>query len=138
MQIQAGSYFLRERPKTASSWNELRVQRVMAKQNVEAVTGHMSRWGMMSTGEKVEGLVEKPTTFMTCSPNIAKELSPICGGGHRHEHLVSGRAKYDRVYPEDLCFARIRGLKSKLTDDKKFRPHEPPLQVCEESYTKSH
>ena len=69
---------------------------------------------------------------------IAKELSQICNGGHRHVHLVSGRAKHAQVYPEDLCLAILRGLKSQLTNDKKLRPHEPLLQVCEESDTRFH
>ena len=138
MQIQAGRYFLHEHPKSASSWKEQCVQRVLGKQNVEAVTGHMCRWGMMSTDEQGEGSVKKPDTFMTNSPMIAKELSQICNGGHRHVHLVSGRAKHAQVYPEDLCLAILRELKCQLTIDKKLRPHEPLLQVCEESDTRFH
>ncbi len=72
MQLQAGKYFLHERPQSDTNWSEKCIVNMMKMQGVEQVTGHMCKWRMMSVDEQGVGLVKKPTSFMTNSPNIAQ------------------------------------------------------------------
>ena len=80
----------------------------------------MCRFGMESHIDKKNGesgLVKKPTGFMSSSECIIKELARKCVGGHKHVHLMGGRAAAAQVYPPALCEAILRGtLKQKKTD----------------------
>ena len=72
---------------------------------------------MTSTDKMGEGLVRKPTGFMTNAEFLENRLSLKCCGGHRHVTLTDGRAKAAQVYPPRLCHEILRGLKEQLTAD---------------------
>lgn len=133
MHIQAGKYVLHEHRASASNWGESCIKSIMQKQNVEKVTGHMCRGHMTSKDEYGTGLVKKLTSCMTNSPKVAAELSVKCMGGHRHAHLMSGRAKNAQIYPNGQCLTILKGLKDELVADEKLRESEPLLQVCKEA-----
>ena len=59
-------------------------------------------------------LVKKPSGFMTNAGAIAENLGIQCPGGHRHVHLLNGRAKRAEVYPDELCVIIFKGLVSQL------------------------
>ena len=60
-------------------------------ESVYVVISDMCQYDLKSTDAMGEGLVKKPTMFMTNSLAIAKMLMNICQGGHRHVHLIEGR-----------------------------------------------
>jgi len=125
MQWQAGRYFLHEHPAGATSWRTKKIQELEKLEGVLRVVGHMCRHGMKSKDENGEGLVLKPTGWLTNCEEVAKEVARTCtnlkgrkiGELHRHVTLVSGRAKAAEVYPRALCRAILRGLRRQLTKD---------------------
>ena len=74
------------------------------------VIADMCQYNLRSTDEVGEGLVMKPTMFMTNSIAIARRLMRRCQGGHRHVHLISGRAAKAAEYTPELCRAICQGL----------------------------
>ena len=45
----------------------------------------------------------KPTRVLTNIRPVAENLSGRCCGGHRHVHLVGGRARGAAAYPQRFC-----------------------------------
>ena len=54
--------------------------------------------------------MEKGTYLMTNSVAIAKIMAKRCQGGHRHVHLIEGRAAAAAKYTEEFCKELCRGL----------------------------
>ena len=80
----------------------------------------MCAFGMLQEDEHGVGLVKKPTGFMTNSRCIADRLKRPCEGGHRHIHLINGRAKRAEVYPDELCYEILQGLIEQMKLDKRL------------------
>ncbi len=136
-QIKNGRYFLHEHPASANSWKLPEIIQLLTYPGVVKVVGHMCAYGMKSTDEKGEGLVKKPTGWMTNSPYIAEQVSALCsnrwkGQMHRHVHLISGRAKAAEVYPPKLCKAILTGLRYQFIADGLMVPGEIGTVCCEE------
>ena len=66
---------------------------------------------MVAKDELGEGLVRKSTQIVTNVPELRDILCRRCPGGHRHVHLMNGRAKDAAVYPEQLCRTVTRGVR---------------------------
>ncbi len=54
---------------------------------------------------------------MTNSSKLYYELSRVCPGGHKHIHLMDGRAKGAEIYPPALCEAICRGIRKQIDHD---------------------
>ena len=134
MQHDSGRYFIHEHPATANSWDEPCVQQVMRLKGVVTVKSHMCCFGMTSVDADGEGLVKKPTSYMTNAPLVAEELEMCCTGDHCHVKLVGGRAAKAAIYPPQLCEAILRGLKRQLISDGSIARKEKMMQVCQESW----
>ena len=79
----------------------------------------MCAFGMTASDERGKGYVYKPTKFMTNSWILAHHLDKFkCSGGHRHVHLLSGRAAGAAIYPDKLCHAICEGIKEQIEYDK--------------------
>ena len=128
-QLNNGRYFLHEHPATAGSWNLPCMKNLLEEKGVMRVVGDMCRFGMTSRDASGEGLVMKPTGYMTNSPFIGEELGIRCTKDHRHIHLIGGRARAAEVYPAELCIAILKGLKAQLVEGRSLRPDEPLLSV---------
>ena len=132
LQHDQGRYFLHEHPASASSWKEASMVELMNTHGVERVVADMCCFGMVSHDEQGTGLVKKPTGCLTNAECISRELSQRCVGGHRHVHLIGGKASAAEVYPYDLCCAILVGLKKQLTLSGRLKSGEPLLQLCRE------
>ena len=55
-------------------------------------------------------LAKRPTSFMTNSQVLGRELSRKCDKSHEHQPLLDGRAKDAARYPPGLCRAICRGI----------------------------
>ena len=91
---------------------------------VQIVKLDMCAFGMMSQDEDGVGLVKKPTSMMTNSPEVGKRLDKRCCNKHvpdeekhRHVQLVCGRASHAKVYPRALCRAVCEGVASQKRMD---------------------
>ena len=52
---------------------------------------------------------------MTNSWILARHLDKFkCGGGHRHVHLLSGRAAKAAIYLDKLCSTICKGIKEQI------------------------
>ena len=108
-QMSGGRHFLHEHPLTAASWTVDAIKDLAQSPLVHSVVAHMCAFGMKSKDRKGEGYANKPTKFLTSSIELAKMLNKQCPGGHRHVHLVEGKARAAAVYPRNLCRAVCRG-----------------------------
>ena len=85
---------------------------------VMKATVHMCQFGMMATDENGTGHVKKPTTMMTNSVEIHRELDRQCTpDSHRHVQVLGGRAKHAAIYPKGLCRAVCRGTVKQMEID---------------------
>ena len=78
---------------------------------------HMCRFGMVATDEAGVDLVKKPTTMMTNSVELFRELSRQCDGSHRHVQLMGGKAKQAAIYPEMRCRAVCKATARQMQAD---------------------
>ena len=77
---------------------------------VDRIIVDMCAFGLKSTDEEGEGLVEKTTALLTNCPGLVETMSRRCEGGHRHVHLISGRAKAAQEYTQEFCESVTKGL----------------------------
>jgi len=108
-QMKAGRKFVFEHPLTATSWSLESLVALRKTAGVFQATTHMCAFGMKSRDVDGEGLVLKPTRFLTNSEAIKEKLDQKCNRGHRHVHLISGRAAAAAEYPKDLIDAILDG-----------------------------
>ena len=87
---------------------------LMRDLNIEKINARMCRFGMASEDENGSGLVKKPTSFLTNSEYLRDQLTRKCLGGHRHVHLMGGRAKACQVYTPKLVKAIRKGIMLEL------------------------
>ena len=76
-QMRHGRYFLHEHPVYASSWQEEAVQNIIDEEGVVRATCDQCLYGCETEAKE---LVRKPTTFMTNSTEIARQLEQRCNG----------------------------------------------------------
>ena len=81
IQVKQGLYFLHEHPANATSWKAWQVQEIMKMPNVKKIMSDMCAFGITKKDEEGEGLIKKPTAFMSNCPEILKKLSQRCQGG---------------------------------------------------------
>ena len=114
-QRKKGRLFLHEHPWLAKSWKISNMISLVECDDVILVRADMCHFGMVTRIGKVggpTGPAKKPTGFLTNSAHIAEELNHRCPGDHVHIPLMGGRAAGAAIYPEKLCEAVCRGLKS--------------------------
>ena len=110
-QRSKGRYFYFEHPLTARSWQSVdELWELMGRDDVEAVTVHMCQFELQATDSEGIGFVKKPTRILTNLPPLASALNRQCQGGHRHVHLMSGRAKGAAAYTKEFCMAICQAL----------------------------
>ena len=108
-QMRCGRHFLHEHPLTATSWTVDAIKTLAESPLVHSVVAHQCAFGLKSRDKRGEGFAKKPTRFLTSSIELAKTLDRQCPGGHRHVHLVEGRARAAAIYPPGLCKAVCKG-----------------------------
>ena len=113
-QMRKGRLFYFEHPLSATSWNLDELWDLVHEDDVEAVIAHMCRFGLTSKDEYGEGLVRKATKIATNLPSIASAVGLQCEGGHRHVHLISGRAAAAAAYSPAFCQAIVTGIQVHL------------------------
>ena len=115
MQMTEGRYFLHEHPQRASSWQLKCMKSLLKDSTVFRAEADMCQYRLKSRDKLGEGLVLKPTSFMTNSACIAQELSQKCQNKngqsqHRHVTLDCGKTKDAAKYTRELCEAICQGL----------------------------
>ena len=103
IQQRGGRGFLFEHPAAATSWEVEAVKNLLAEKGVMSSVFDMCRFGMSAQDQEGKGLVRKSTRIMTNIEELADVLSVRCTGGHRHVHLMSGRAAAAAMYPPQMC-----------------------------------
>ena len=103
LQNRLGGAFVLEHPQTSKAWSLPRAKHLLGQVWCQRVTLHMCAYGMRSTDAHGDGLVYKPTSLATNSQTVADMVVRRCTGGHRHVHLMAGRARAASAYPVALC-----------------------------------
>ena len=65
LQMGEGRYFLHEHPDKATSWRHPKMTELLRREGVMRLVGHMCRHGMTARDQDGEGLVLKPTGWLT-------------------------------------------------------------------------
>ena len=118
IQMKAGRYFLHEHPNSASSWSMPEVVEMMAHEDVDVTTCDMCAYGLKTSDDIGEALVEKRTKLMSTPPEVLKRVGLQCdnraaqtkGEKHRHADTTNGRARRCQVYPKQFCRAVCAGV----------------------------
>ena len=74
-------------------------------------------FGLLSEDELGKAPAKKPTSLLTNSVEVYRTMSVKCRGGHRHVHLVAGRARAAAHYPAKFCRALCKGMKRQARVD---------------------
>ena len=118
MQLRAKRHFVHEHPRGSKAWQLPEMLRFLMMPGVECTELNMCAFGMTSRDEKGIGLVKKDTRIMSSAPEVLKRVHRKCCGGHRHVHLISGRARAAQVYPREFCHKLCEGIAAqKKLDD---------------------
>lgn len=121
-QYKRGKIFVLEHPRGSKAWLEEEIEELKALPGVFVCRFDMCQFGMRVG----QGLNKKPTTIITNSAEVAKELNRVCSGGHTHESLMGGKAAKAAEYPPALCRAMLKGLRRHLR--KQNMVEKPDLQ----------
>ena len=122
-QMRHGRYFVHEHPAYATSWQEEMIKDLLEEQGVVRATCDQCLYGCES---EAKDPVEKPTTFMTDAPEVARELQQRCQGrrgacsrpqGGRHAQCRGKTARMAAVYHFKLCRAILVGFRNQLRKD---------------------
>ena len=115
LQLSSGRNLLHEHPKTAKSWKNRSVRKLLKDPKVYTVDADLCMFGLLARGVDRKLVVARTTTrFMSSAPAILERLGMKCQGGHVHQHLVDGRAKAAAIYPPMLCRAMIQGAHEQM------------------------
>ena len=87
IQPKNGRYFLHEHPAYATSWQTDMVQSLMQEEGILKSTCDQCVYGCESEDGSP---VKKPTSFMTNSSKLVRELSARCGGRGGHCSRLEG------------------------------------------------
>ena len=121
IQRRAGRYYLHEHPRSATSWKLRSMGRFKHYADTIYIDSNMCRFGMVTNHKGEKGLVQKATTFMTNSFEVAGRLDRQCSVEHReqYKHLAiwGERAREAQVYPPALCRAVAEGVKAQKMVD---------------------
>ena len=127
LNLAAKIYVVFEQPKTARSWLEPPMQRLLQlgfiRENCD-----MCEYGLKVDGN---GLNKKPTGIMTNPPCIPQKLSRKCRHNHFHVPTLHGLPKKAQVYPQAFCEATIKGLKQQMRQDEGFWTEGPECWLGE-------
>ena len=110
LQAKLGGSFVLEHPKSSTAWSLPAVARLMEVPGLQSQTFHVCCYGLKARDKFGEDWVNKPTMIMTNSEAIAQKASARCTGGHRHVHLIGGKAKAAAIYPVKLVDTFLDGL----------------------------
>ena len=103
-------YFYFEHPQSATSWNIKELWELTERDDVESIIVHMCQFSLAAEDDDGKGLVKKPTRVATNLLLLASAINRRCEGGHRHVHLMSGKAKAAVRYPPEFCKAIVEGV----------------------------
>ena len=116
-QMSGGRYFVYEHPKSAASWENPAIVRLMGKTGVMRTELDQCEFGLVSKDEHGEAPAMKPTSLLTNSVEVDRMMHRKCGGGHRHVHLMAGRARAAAHYPAKFCRALCKDMKRQARVD---------------------
>jgi len=109
LQASLGGVYVLEHPLTSRAWKLPKAVALLGRDSTCVVNTHMCAHGMVATDAHGMGLVYKPTKVVTNGRAIAEKINLQCTKGHRHVHLVGGRAAKAAEYPKLLCDRIVDG-----------------------------
>jgi hypothetical protein len=116
-QMEGGRYFVYEHPKSAASWANQNIEKLAATEGVMRTELDQCEFGLTSQDELGRAPAKKPTSLLTNSVEVDRSMGFKCRGGHRHVHLMAGRARAAAHYPVKLCKARCKGMRRQAKVD---------------------
>ena len=110
-------YFIYEHPKSAASWSNPDVERLASVDGVIRIELDQCEFGLISKDELGEAPAKKPTSLLTSSVEVPRTMGVRFRGGHRHVHLMAGRARAAVHYPAKFFKALCNGMRRQAKVD---------------------
>ena len=119
--VQRGRQVLLENPWPSKMWSTLAMERLLAEQLPDAITGE--KLEVIQSDQCLFGLAnpetgfpwKKSTGLLTASPGIKNAMNLLCDGSHQHELLEGGsKTKKAQTWPVPFCEGILRGVISDL------------------------
>ena len=99
-QLNAGTHFVHEHPRSARSWADDVMQELLADERVGTTVSDQCEYGLVTPGPNGEPIpAKKPTQWASSSPRMLARLSKRCTGTHEHQHLEGQRTQGAELYP---------------------------------------
>ena len=112
IQLENGRNFLHEHPKSATSWKDDVMVKLLRKPRVSTTVSDQCEHGLLTPGPNGESTpAMKPTRWASSSSHMLKRLSTRCKRDHVHQHLVGGRAKDAENYSPKLIIEILRRMR---------------------------
>ena len=71
----------------------------------------LCEFGLTSEDKPGRAPAKTPTPLLTNSVEVDRMMRVKCKGGHRHVHLMFGRARAAAHYPAKFCMSLCKGMK---------------------------
>ncbi len=109
-QVAMGNEVMFEHPKYSDMWTDPSMQSFMECEHVVAADLDMCRYDLRAVTDG--GRLRKPTKVVATNPNLVKELTRTCHGGHEHTPTEGRNTKAAGIYTRTFCKAVIEGYKN--------------------------
>ena len=116
-QMEGGRHFVYEHPKSAASWDNPSIRRLASTPGALRTELDQCEFGLTSEDEVGRAPAKKPTSLLATSVEVDRAMGAKCRGGHRHVHLMAGRARAAAHYPAKFCRALCKGMKRQARVD---------------------
>ena len=115
--MEGGRYFVYEHPKSAASWDNPNIEKLASIEGVMRTELDQCEFGLMSEDELGRDPAKKPISLRTNSVEVNRAIGVKCRGGHRHVHVMAGRARAAAHYPVNICKSLCKGKRRQAKVD---------------------
>ena len=106
-----------EHPESAASWSNSSIEKLASTPGVMRTELDQCEFVLTPEDELGRAPAKKPTSLLTNSVEVNRAMGFKYKGGHRHVHLMAGRARAAAHYPAKFCRALCRGMKRQARVD---------------------
>ena len=100
-----------EHPKSAASWANPNVDKLASTAGVMRTELDQCEFVLTPEDEMGRARAKTPTSLLTNSVEVDRMIGVKCKGGHRHVHLMAGRAQAAAHYLAKFCRTLCKGMK---------------------------
>ena len=108
-QMEGGRCFVYEHPKSAAPWCNPSFEKLASTPGVMRTELDQCEFWLIAEDELDRAPAKKPTSLLTNSIEVDRAMRGKYKGGHRHAHLMAGRARAAAHYQAKFCRVPVQG-----------------------------